>query len=54
MITRKDFIQLAVFIAKRENADERRLIATVMAEFLAENNPRFDQEKFLRACKVTG
>ena len=52
MMTRKDFTKLAASIAKRENADERRLIAVTMAEFLAENNPRFNQGQFLQACNL--
>jgi hypothetical protein len=52
MMTRKDFTQLAASIAKRENADERRLIAVTLMEFLTEQNPRFDPDKFLRACNL--
>jgi hypothetical protein len=52
MMTRKDFTLLAASIAKRESADERRLIAVTLMEFLTEQNPRFDPEKFLRACNL--
>lgn len=36
----------------RNRGDETRHIAEMLAALLDQHNPRFDKERFLRACKV--
>lgn len=52
-MTKKDFELIASVIAQfgrvRQNAD---FLADIMAEKLSEKYPRFNREKFLKACGV--
>jgi hypothetical protein len=53
-MTRKDYILIAEVIATswHANAEAKRDLAVSMAEALETDNPRFDSERFLRACGV--
>jgi hypothetical protein len=53
-MTRKDYVMIAEVIATswHTSAETKRELAVNMAEALETDNPRFDREKFLRACGV--
>lgn len=52
MMTRKDYVEVAKIIAKHSKGDECRLdtLTEDFAFWFAEDNPRFNMEKFLEAC----
>ena len=52
MMTRKDFVVMAEMIAKIVNEVERANFAYRCLPTLKESNPRFNEAKFLAACKV--
>ena len=52
MMTRKDFIVLAEMIADIANDVERANFAIKCLPTLKASNPRFNEAKFLAACKV--
>ncbi len=53
-MTRKDYVLIAEVIATswHANAEAKRTLAISFAEALETDNPRFDSERFLRACGV--
>jgi len=54
-MTRKDFEMIAEIIRnvpQQQQEDARRYIAWQFAERLRGVNPRFDGERFLKACNV--
>lgn len=60
-MTRKDYELIARAIAGSAMSIptdaqivQRRFTATMVADALASDNPRFDREKFLKACGVAG
>lgn len=60
-MTRKHFESIAgvfnnnmpMFQNTRENAEAFRMMANEMADMCANQNPRFDHERFIRACGLT-
>lgn len=52
MMTRKDFVVMAEMIAKIVNEVERANFAYRCLPTLKAANPRFNEAKFLAACKV--
>jgi hypothetical protein len=54
-MTRKDYELVAKVIATSWHAsgESKREIAVNLAEAFETDNPRFDSERFLRACGVT-
>ena len=52
MMTRKDFVVMAEMIAKIVNEVERANFAYRCLPDLKAANPRFNEAKFLAACKV--
>jgi hypothetical protein len=53
MMTRKDFIKVAQYISSLENSlsfEARMSMAEFQCDIFADSNPRFNREKFLRAC----
>jgi hypothetical protein len=53
-MTKKDFELIAATIAKAFNADRENLehAAFVFEDALSATNPKFDRERFLRACGI--
>jgi hypothetical protein len=52
MMTRKDFKRIADNIKTLSNPDARFDAAKAMADVCAISNPRFDRNRFLKACGV--
>ena len=54
-MSRKHFERLADIVRRNLSVDAatRKHVAEELAEFCAEQNPRFDRERFLAACGVT-
>ena len=52
MMTRKDFVVLAATIATIGDPPERVKFALLVSSSLKATNPRFNEAKFLAACKV--
>jgi len=53
MMTRKHFIAFAEAVAKIKDESNREYVASLIGTVLAEDNPRFDWERFhkhIRAC----
>ena len=51
-MTRKDFELIAKAIRESTtNKDKRLFMAEVFASFLSNTNPRFNKDRFLRACE---
>lgn len=52
MMTRKDYIEVAKIISKHSKGEHCRLdiLKDDFAFWFAEDNPRFNMEKFLEAC----
>jgi hypothetical protein len=52
MMTRKDYIEVAKIISKHSQGEHCRLdiLKDDFAFWFAEDNPRFNMEKFLEAC----
>lgn len=50
-MTRKDYVLIAAAIARAE-FDARQEVAHYVAKALAEDNPRFDSARFLKACAI--
>lgn len=46
MMSRKDFVKVANSIKEIENPDDRRKMTDRMADVFAEDNPRFDRQRF--------
>ena len=53
MFTKQHMIKIATLIGGIENYPERWRIATGFANMLAESNPLFKRDKFLKACNIT-
>lgn len=55
-MTRKDYNLIAAAIARASQApgyaERNKFVAMELADSLAADNPRFDRERFLKACKV--
>ena len=52
-MTRKDYIKIAKILKTTELEDRRRnSVAASFASMCMEDNPRFDIERFLKACGV--
>ena len=47
MLTRKDYREIAEAISKLSNVKK---IAKVISKALERDNPRFDKERFIKAC----
>ena len=47
MMTRKDYVR-AIELMKGKSVEDYSLIANYLIEFFAQDNPRFDVEKFAR------
>ena len=47
MMTRKDYVR-AIELMKGRSVEDYSLIANYLIEFFAQDNPRFDVEKFAR------
>jgi hypothetical protein len=51
-MTRQHFEFLARFVAEEEDSDQRAKLARRMARELRYTNPRFDDDRFIKACGV--
>jgi hypothetical protein len=49
-MTKKHFIQLAKEIAAESNIELRKFACEVVIKVARQDNPRFDVERFRRAC----
>ena len=49
-MTKKDFEFIAALIDAARNGVDAENLATLAAAYCAEQNPRFDKDKFLVAC----
>jgi hypothetical protein len=49
-MTKKDYVLIAENIKAYVSELDRRALANAMAIRLAEDNPRFDRDRFLEAC----
>ncbi len=52
MLTKKDFVYLAKTISEIPDATTRIKIARLISELCVQSNPRFDRDKFYKACGV--
>lgn len=52
MFTRKHFQAIAEIVSNIKSDKERKQVAEAHASSFAKENPRFDRNKFLTACKV--
>lgn len=52
MLHHKDFIEIAEIISFIVRPIERKRTAVLFSCFLAKKNPRFDKDKFIKACGV--
>lgn len=52
MTTKKDFILAAKTIADITDKREKQKIAENYCNIFSKQNPRFDKNKFLKACKI--
>ena len=52
-MTRKHFEAVAAIIAKRENWEDRRDLASDFIDLFEKENPNFDAVRFIKACKCT-
>lgn len=52
MITKKTFIKIAATVAEEKKPETRFKWACLMADLFAEDNPRFDRERFMKACNA--
>ena len=53
MMTRKHFEMVAAAVADIVNRPDRWMIANVLANNFENDNPRFDRDKFIAACRPT-
>lgn len=51
-MTRKHFIQMANIIKANQDLSVRKQSAEDFARMAKQANPRFDKEKFLKACGI--
>ena len=52
MMTRKDFQAFALSVKLIQNDTDRKNRAMAILPILKQSNPRFDTEKFLKACNL--
>jgi hypothetical protein len=58
-MTRKDYVMIAETVRAAfdvgplANTQLRDFLARLLADGMARDNPRFDRERFLRACGIT-
>lgn len=52
MNTKKDFIATAEIISTIENLGTRAMMALMMAKKYSDENPRFNRQKFYKACNL--
>lgn len=52
-VSKKHFVALAKIMAAIPDRTQARMVAVQVAEMFAEENPRFDRERFLAACGVS-
>ena len=53
MMTRKHFEIVAAAVSNIVERSERWLIANMLANSFENDNPRFDRDKFIAACRPT-
>ena len=53
MMTRNHFEMVAAAVADIVNRPDRWMIANVLANNFENDNPRFDRDKFIAACRPT-
>ena len=53
MMTRKHFKMVAAAVAKMVERSDRWLITNLLADTFENDNPRFDRDKFIAACRPT-
>lgn len=52
MVTKKDFIYTAKTVAQMSDRTDAKKVAEKFAEVYSNQNPRFDINKFYKACNV--
>ena len=52
-MTRKHYKMVAASVAKMVERADRWLIANLLADTFENDNPRFDRDKFIAACRPT-
>ena len=52
MMTKKDYIRAAEICRDEYGSDSN--VAHAFADLFAEDNPRFDEERFFEACRPAG
>jgi len=50
-MTRKHFEIVAAAVANITNRPDRWLVANMLADSFEKENPRFDRDKFITACR---
>ena len=53
MMTRKHFKMVAAAVAKMVERSARWLITNLLADSFENDNPRFDRDRFIAACRPT-
>ena len=53
MMTRKHFKMVAAAVAKMVERSDRWLITNLLADSFENDNPRFDRDRFIAACRPT-
>ena len=53
MMTRKHFEMVAAAVAKMVERSDRWLITNLLADSFENDNPRFDRDRFIAACRPT-
>ena len=52
-MTRKHYKMVAAAVAKMVERSDRWLVANLLADTFEKDNPRFDRDKFIAACRPT-
>ena len=52
-MTRKHYKMVAAAVAKMVERSDRWLVANLLADTFENDNPRFDRDKFIAACRPT-
>ena len=52
MVTKEDFIYTAKTVAAMTDRNDAKTVAEKFAEVYVNQNPRFDKQKFFKACNV--
>ena len=50
-MTRKHYKMVAAAVAKMVERSDRWLVANLLADTFEKDNPRFDRDKFIAACR---